>query len=749
MEKNKLTNLLKKKRDEKLMRKKLVAILVVFSFLNIASFAFLFIPTTASTNGTFNYAPMDIGWQLRNMEVDFNAELEFKGGATSFGLQTSADEGDVGTTHPWIWYDTTVGIYLAEYRLRAVGEHCEVWVMDNLSWYYLGDPRPIPVVTDEQCDYLVDQFDTQIYPIDTGYWGQEDFLDGSFAGLPYGYYDEAGKSVILISNVGDDNWYDYTYPSYVAGFYWGAVFELYCDRNVISIDAYDWVHRMGDPDNPWFLDDDNARPNLYESTIAHEYQHLIHDDWFSGDETWMNEACSLYAEPLCGYPIDWGQVEWFLHSPDNSLTVWGDQGDFNILADYGAAFLWSMYVSDHYGEDFWHRYVQGDPMIPDLKLSPIPRISQLLPEGVDFDDVFHDWRIANLIHSDKPGCGKYNYKSFDLGSVYPMTIHDMPGYNVGWTSAAEEFGYTITHSSTFHPEGVILDPINAPPNGVTEIGPYSTEYIRFPDLRGLDFFFFDGQDLAYYPYEWLRYDYAADPIFDPILDGAWWSGPQGALKNMLLAGEVFVDGANPTLDLMTYWDIEDNWDFGFVQVSTDGGETWVSLANEYTTMDYVEGAHYGIVDNLPGLTSWTAYLTGFWYEPYPMSFDLTPYADQNVLLGFRFMTDWNTEYDGWFITQADVSGLSVMDNLAPVPKEADFMVSIVEAHIQPNGHVTCKQVTDMWLKCDESELGMAIALIKSEAKDAILVVSYVGQYGTVDYEFKAKSFRFKWKCMGF
>ncbi|MFW9826421.1 MAG: hypothetical protein ACFFEY_02255 [Candidatus Thorarchaeota archaeon] len=739
------------------MRKKLFITLIVFSFLSVTSLGIFLVSTTASTNNDFNYTPLDIGWKLRNMEVDLDTELNFREGSTSFGLKTSAGVGDIGTYATWIWYDDVTGLYLADYRLRAVGEYCEVWVMDDLSWYDPDDPRDVPVVTDEQCWYLVEEFDNNIYPTTTGYYGQEDFHDGNLAALPFGYFDEAGKSVILISNVGDENWYDYTYPSYIAGFYWGSVFEYYCDRNVISIDAYDWVHRLGDKDNDWFLNDDNARPNLYESTIAHEYQHLIHDDWLGGDETWMNEACSLFAEPLCGYPIDWGQVEWFLTTPDNSLTQWGDQGGYNILADYGASFLWSMYVADHYGHDFWSRYVKGDPMIPDLKLSAIPRITGLLPEGIDFYDVFHDWRIANLIHSNKPGWGKYNYKSFDLGDVYPMTIHDMPGKKIGWTSAAEEFGYTLTHPSTFYPDGVTLDPIFAPPDGVTKVGPFSTEYIRFPDMRGIDVFWFNGDDAPYYPYTWERFYYDSEnPMFDPVLDGAWWSGIQGDLKNVLLAGEVAVpDVANPSLNLLTYWDIEDYWDFGFVQVSTDGGETWVSLANEYTTSDHDPQAYYGIVDNLPGLTSWTAYITGELYTPISISFDLTPYAGDSIQLGFRFMTDWNTEYDGWFIVDAaitegsviglpgEVSGTSIMDDLAPVPKEADFMVTLVEAKITPSGNVICKQVKDMWLKCDSTEWGVVSGLIRSEAKDAILIVSYVGEFGTVDYEFKAKSYRWR------
>ncbi len=38
--------------------------------------------------------------------------------------------------------------------------------------------------------------------------------------------------------------------------------------------------------------------------------------------------------------------------PENSLTLWGDQGGPEILCDYGAAYSFMMYLYSHYGEDF-------------------------------------------------------------------------------------------------------------------------------------------------------------------------------------------------------------------------------------------------------------------------------------------------------------------------------------------------------------------------------------------------------------
>ena len=43
---------------------------------------------------------------------------------------------------------------------------------------------------------------------------------------------------MLVSNIQDDNYYDPTYPYYIAGFFW-TTFEQAFDRNIISIDFAD------------------------------------------------------------------------------------------------------------------------------------------------------------------------------------------------------------------------------------------------------------------------------------------------------------------------------------------------------------------------------------------------------------------------------------------------------------------------------------------------------------------------------
>ena len=42
---------------------------------------------------------------------------------------------------------------------------------------------------------------------------------------------------------------------------------------------------------------------------------------------------------LVGYGVSGSHVEDAAEFPENSLVVWGDQGDLEILSDYGQAYL--------------------------------------------------------------------------------------------------------------------------------------------------------------------------------------------------------------------------------------------------------------------------------------------------------------------------------------------------------------------------------------------------------------------------
>ena len=86
-----------------------------------------------------------------------------------------------------------------------------------------------------------------------------------------------------------------------------------------------------------------------------------------------------------------------------------------------------------------------------------------------------------------------------------------------------------------------------------------------------------------------------------------------------------------TLEFYHWFNSEANWDYGYVQISTNGGNTWTTVGDTYT-------------GNLGGWSLQTR--------------DLTPYVGTNILLRFRLFSDFSITAPGWYIDDVRVSGSS-------------------------------------------------------------------------------------------
>jgi len=177
------------------------------------------------------------------------------------------------------------------------------------------------------------------------------------------------------------------------------------------------------------------------------------------------------------------------------------------------------------------------------------------------------------------------------------------------------------------------------------------------------------------------------------------------------------------------YDIEPGWDFGMVQIWN--GTDWISLENEYTTSVH-EGTHDDIIAEFPGLTGESpGWDTDEWTI---MTFDLSDWTGlfgETVNFNFRYMTDWGTNGDGWYINEASVSGVPMA--LEYESGEADFLVTLVYEISTP--WWTFYTTRDMMLN-DMTEEGSLFAFTKYGVK-AILVVSANIEAGITDYAFAA------------
>jgi hypothetical protein len=600
----------------------------------------------------------DISAEARKMPLTAKQKAQLKARAVAPDARARAALAagltpPVGTQRDYYVLDDYNGGYLlSTFTLRDVGSNIEVWVQDDLN-YPAGDCRNDGVrnvVTDAQVAALADQFDSNILPKESQAFSVAPDRDGSNAqvGDPGYYVGDGDKTVALISNVRDANFYAPTTPdgaTYIGGFFSSTFNEAY-DRNVMTIDSYDWLHRTGaNPPNqtPGGLCSTNqaARPRLYEGTFAHEYQHLL-QYYVDGDETtWLNEGLSDYAQTLVGYvntriryPATGADshiacFQGFYASADfpycgaeNSLTQWEDQGSPSVLSDYGAAYSFVTYLANHFG-------IAGISRLHRDPANGLASVQDLLNDrapGLRSTDVVHNWATAMALD------GKLD------GGAKGLSKHDTQRFSARQLHSAIDWAWSGSYDSP-----------GAPPNGSDYVLARSGRPVTGRTITSL---WFDGaKAYAPDPVEW-----AVDPAAH---DGgpALWAGEGNNLDRTLVYG-VDVPAGSPQLTFASKYDIEQGWDFGVVQVSTDGGKTYTSLANDATTSDHDPAADGKIVAQLPGFTGTSDWAT--------QTFDLSAYAGRSIQLAFRYMTDAAANGNGgdptgWWVDDVTVGGTLVTD----------------------------------------------------------------------------------------
>ncbi len=580
----------------------------------------------------------------------------------------------VGKSQTWLALDDYQGsIYLKNYTLRGVGEHIEVWVANNLS-FPGNDCRnslvpSVTQVTDAQVQSFITEFDTNMYPKESEAFSVAPDRNGHKALLPTlipslpssAYKGEGDNTVVLVDNVRDANFYDPATPdgqTYIAGFFY-SLFNEYFNRNVMTIDSFDWVHRTGanPSDNsadPAYVACGTAigrqfgapRPRLYEGIFAHEYQHLLEYYEDPGELSWVNEGLSDWAQTLVGYvdptlPPDAANADSHMAcfqgflgdnfgGPENSLTLWGDQGGPEILCDYGAAYLFMQYLESLYGEAFLTELHRNDLH----GLEGLQAVLDQFGAGVTAQETIHNW--AAMVALD--GALDANGGVLNGGDAAALSASSLTT-KINWDTV-EAYGDA-----------------GAPVNGsdYVRLRDGGGGYLSAGDLSSIEFSGSAALDPD--PVEWVVDATPPDSVAGascgtPPAAGsgapALYSGCGPNLDRAIVTPvSVPSGGGNLTFDAL--WDTEVGWDFAFVQVSTDGGATWTSLATADTTSDHDPGAIPAVVANLPGFdgesNGWTS-----------ESADLSAYDGQDVLLAFRYITDGGVDEAGFWVRNIDVAG---------------------------------------------------------------------------------------------
>lgn len=323
----------------------------------------------------------------------------------------------------------------------------------------------------------------------------------------------------------------------------------------------------------------------YNSSLAHEFQHMIHNYQARYKAGWIDEGLANLAIKVNGLQVN-GTVDTFARHPDTQLNTWADEPQATY-AHYGASYLFFTYVAQRFGPDFIREVIHA----PREGIYGIQTVLDQRAGGLKFDDLFADWAAANYLNDPTVENGRY---------AYP-----------------DEKSFRITSTPTLS---------QYPMTRTTRLSQYAANYFTLQSANTDVTIYFTGTTTT----RLLPAD---------AHSGRWmWYSNRGDLSNMNLTREADLTRVSKaTLKFWTWYDIEKGFDYAYVQVSADGGKTWDILPGRYTTTSNPNGASYGhAYTGRSGVTDDKSKAPAQWVQE---QVDLTSYAGKRILLRFEYITD--------------------------------------------------------------------------------------------------------------
>ncbi len=138
-------------------------------------------------------------------------------------------------------------------------------------------------------------------------------------------------------------------------------------------------------------------------------------------------------------------------------------------------------------------------------------------------------------------------------------------------------------------------------------------------------------------------DRFADPYSGSYL---YYSGSGNDLDNFMYKSVNLP--ADASLSAMVNFDIELDWDYAYLVVSTDGGGSWTSVETDHSTNTDPNGQNFGF-----GITG----ATGGWVD---LNANLSAYTG-DVLIGFRYWSDSYVVEPGFLVDDIQITGYPLDD----------------------------------------------------------------------------------------
>jgi len=283
--------------------------------------------------------------------------------------------------------------------LHTMGSHSYVWLANDQS------------VSTKTLDVVRDEFES-IHATTTTHFGNPPDVDHD------------SRIHILIFDI-EDGYDPISNPSVIQGY-------------------FDSADQSGQNRMDMFYMDSN--PTKVDSTqffgvLAHEFQHMIHFNYDSNEDIWVNEGLSDLAFVLNNYGLPASHIQGFRNNPGDPLTDWNNNSQY----DYGASYMFMEYLTElveRNGKsvsDFTRDLVSSTENGEDGINAVLPKY---LPADRDtFEEVFEMWLIANIARSPD---GDYRYTRAGLEQFHVVSMED--GDNDGYTAKIQSNGQQYERS---------------------------------------------------------------------------------------------------------------------------------------------------------------------------------------------------------------------------------------------------------------------------------------------------------------
>lgn len=343
------------------------------------------------------------------------------------------------------------------------------------------------------------------------------------------------------------------------------------------------------------------------STLAHEFVHMIQFASDRNDVSWINEGFAELGAFLNGYDV--GGADWlYTQDPDLQLNDWADANSPDFAPHYGASFLYLAYFLDRFGEDASKALTanpENDITSVDDTLTSLNITDAATGKPVTADDVVLDWALAMFLDDKTIGDGRYAYHN------YP----DAPQ----------------THAT---------ETISTCPSGklIRTVHQYGIDYISI-DCAGQSTLTFEGSTIT-----------GLLPMDAHSGRYSFWSN-RGDESNMSLTREFnFANVSGPIeFSYATWYDIEEDWDYLYLEVSEDG-QNWKTIQTPSTTDTDPTGQNYG--------WAFTG-KTGGWIEE---TVDFSDYAGKKVQVRFDYVTDAAVNGEGLLLDDIRVDAINYTED---------------------------------------------------------------------------------------